>query len=83
MCIALISASPWITPAWCRGTPRTLRDEGLVEFLRGRGVSVTGTAARRSPVVTKARELVAAARRYGYRPEQLAEIIGQPSWELR
>jgi GntR family transcriptional regulator len=58
---------------------RTLRDEGLVEFRRGRGVSVTGNAARCSPVVAKARELVAVARRYGYRPEELAEIIEQVS----
>src|SRR2546429_716130 len=40
---------------------RTLREEGLVEFRRGRGVSVTGIAPQRSPVVTKARELVALA----------------------
>src|SRR5215472_11966151 len=58
---------------------RTLREEGLVEFRRGRGVSVTGIAPRRSPVVAKARELVALARRYGYRPEELAEIIEQVS----
>jgi GntR family transcriptional regulator len=58
---------------------RTLRDEGLVEFRRGRGVSVTGIAPQRSPVVAKARELVAVARRYGYRPEDLAEIIRQVS----
>jgi GntR family transcriptional regulator len=58
---------------------RTLRDEGLVEFRRGRGVSVTGIAPQRSPVVAKARELVAVARRYGYRPEDLAAIIEQVS----
>jgi GntR family transcriptional regulator len=58
---------------------RTLREEGLVEFRRGRGVSVTGIAPQRSPVVAKARELVALARRYGYRPEELAEIIEQVS----
>jgi len=58
---------------------RTLRDEGLVEFRRGRGVSVTGIAPQRSPVVAKAHELVAVARRYGYRPEDLAEIIKQIS----
>jgi GntR family transcriptional regulator len=58
---------------------RTLRDEGLVEFRRGRGVSVTGIAPHRSPVVAMARELVAVARRYGYRPEELAEIIKQVS----
>ena len=58
---------------------RTLRDEGLVEFRRGRGVSVTGIAPERSPVVAKARELVAVARRYGYRPEDLPAIIEQVS----
>jgi GntR family transcriptional regulator len=56
-----------------------LREEGLVEFRRGRGVSVTGIAPERSPVVAKARELVAVARRYGYRPEDLAAIIEQVS----
>jgi GntR family transcriptional regulator len=58
---------------------RVLRDEGLVEFRRGRGVSVTGIAPERSPVVAKARELVAVARRYGYGPEDLAAIIDQVS----
>ncbi len=58
---------------------RTLREEGLVEFRRGRGVSVTGIAPQRSLVVAKARELVAVARRCGYRPEELAEIIEQVS----
>jgi len=48
---------------------RTLRDEGLVEFRRGRGVSITGIAPRRSQRVAKARELVALARQYGFRPE--------------
>src|SRR5215471_9564014 len=54
---------------------RTLREEGLVEFRRGRGVSVTTIAPQRSPVIAKARELVTLARRCGYRPEELAEII--------
>lgn len=61
---------------------RTLREEGLVEFRRGRGASVTAIAPQRSPVVTKARELVAVARRYGFQPEELTEIIEQVSWEL-
>jgi transposase len=51
----------------------------LVPVTNGRGVSVTGIAPRRSPVVAKARELVAVARRYGYRPEELAQIIRQVS----
>jgi hypothetical protein len=50
-----------------------------VEFRRGRGVSVTGIAPQRSLVVAKARELVALARRYGYRPEELTKIIEQVS----
>jgi DNA-binding transcriptional regulator YhcF (GntR family) len=58
---------------------RALRDEGLVEFRRGRGVSVTGLGPQRSALIAKARELVALARRYGYRPEELTEIIHQAS----
>jgi hypothetical protein len=61
---------------------RTLREEGLVEFRRGRGVSVTGIAPQRSPVVAKARELVALARRCGYRPQELVELIEQVSVEV-
>jgi GntR family transcriptional regulator len=58
---------------------RTLRDEGLVEFRRGRGVTVSGIGPERSAVVAQARELVALARRCGYRPEELAEIIAKVS----
>jgi GntR family transcriptional regulator len=58
---------------------RTLRAEGLVEFRRGRGVTVTSTAPQRSAVIVKARELVALARQYGYRPDELASIIEQVS----
>jgi GntR family transcriptional regulator len=56
---------------------RTLREEGLVEFRRGRGVTVTGLAPQRSAVVVKARELVALAREHGYRRDELADIIRQ------
>ena len=58
---------------------RALRDEGLLEFRRGRGVTVTGLAPHRSAVITKARELVALGQRYGYAPDQLAQIIRQVS----
>jgi GntR family transcriptional regulator len=57
----------------------TLRDEGLLEFCRGRGVTVTGVAPHRSGVVQQARELVKLARRYGYGPEELVQIIEQVS----
>jgi DNA-binding transcriptional regulator YhcF (GntR family) len=53
---------------------RLLRDEGLVEFRRGRGVSVVGTP-ERGAVVQKAKELVEFARRQGYRVDELVEII--------
>jgi GntR family transcriptional regulator len=53
---------------------RTLRDEGLLEFRRGRGVSVAGSA-ERGAVVARARELVEFARRNGYRREDLVRMI--------
>jgi GntR family transcriptional regulator len=54
---------------------RTLRDEGLLEFRRGRGVTVTGAAPGRSVLVGQARELVALARHYGYGLEELHQIL--------
>ena len=53
---------------------RQLRDEGLLEFRRGRGITVSGTP-ERGAVVARARELVDFARRQGYRPDELARII--------
>lgn len=54
---------------------RILRDEGLLEFRRGRGVTVAGSARQRTELVTRARELVALARTLGYRTDELTEII--------
>jgi len=54
---------------------RMLREEGLVEFRRGRGVTVTGAAPQRSAVVTMARELVAFARSQGYQREEIIQVI--------
>ena len=53
---------------------RTLREEGLLEFRRGRGTSVAGTP-ERGAVVQRARELVHFARHHGYRLDELIEII--------
>ncbi len=53
---------------------RILRDEGLLEFRRGRGISVAGTP-ERGAVVQRARELVEYARRHGYRTDELIQII--------
>jgi GntR family transcriptional regulator len=54
---------------------RQLRDEGLVEFRRGHGITVTGRAPSRSAVVTRARDLVRFARLQGYQPDELIQII--------
>ena len=53
---------------------RLLRDEGLLEFRRGRGISVAGTP-ERGAVVQRARELVSFARSNGYRVDELVQII--------
>ncbi len=53
---------------------RLLRDEGLLDFRRGRGVTVAGTL-ERSAVVARARELVRFARRHGYRLDELIKIV--------
>jgi GntR family transcriptional regulator len=58
---------------------RSLRDEGLLEFRRGRGVTVCGSAADRSAVLQRARELVSFARHHGYRSDELVQIIQQVS----
>jgi GntR family transcriptional regulator len=55
---------------------RQLRDEGLLEFRRGRGITVSGTP-QQGAVVARARELVEFARRHGYRRDDLIEIIEQ------
>ena len=53
---------------------RLLREEGLLEFRRGRGISVAGTP-ERGAVIQRARELVSFARSHGYRVDELVEII--------
>ena len=53
---------------------RQLRDEGLLDFRRGRGVTVAGTA-EKGAVVARAKELVRFARQHGYRVDELVRII--------
>jgi GntR family transcriptional regulator len=55
---------------------RLLRDEGLLEFRRGRGISVAGTP-ERGAVVQQAKELITFARSQGYQLDELVEIIEQ------
>src|SRR2546425_2417344 len=53
---------------------RVLRDEGLLEFRRGRGITVAG-APERGALVVRARELIHFAREQGYRLDELIRII--------
>jgi GntR family transcriptional regulator len=53
---------------------RILRDEGLLEFRRGRGVTVAASAGR-GAVIEKARELLELARYHGYRKEDVLELV--------
>jgi GntR family transcriptional regulator len=54
---------------------RLLRDEGLLEFRRGRGVTVAGGARPKGIVPVKAQELVRVAREQGFRREDLLRLI--------
>jgi GntR family transcriptional regulator len=53
---------------------RLLRDEGLLEFRRGRGITVAGSP-QRGAVLSKAKELVDFARHQGFRRHELVQII--------
>ncbi|MBD0330356.1 MAG: GntR family transcriptional regulator [Thermoleophilia bacterium] len=61
---------------------RLLRDEGLVEFRRGRGITVAGTP-ERSAVVQRAHDLIRFARARGYRADELIRMIETASAEAR
>lgn len=51
-----------------------LRDEEILDFTRGRGVRVVGTP-ERSAVVSKLDEMLSFASRFGYRAEDVVEMI--------
>jgi GntR family transcriptional regulator len=53
---------------------RILRDEGLLDFRRGLGVTVAGTAPE-GAVIEKVRELLEFARFHGYRNEDVVGIV--------
>ena len=53
---------------------RMLRDEGLLEFRRGRGITVVGTP-QQSVLVTRAKELLELAREQGYRRSELIDLL--------
>jgi GntR family transcriptional regulator len=51
-----------------------LRDEGLLDFQRGRGITVAGSA-ERGAVVHRIRDLVEYCRNQGYRRDEVIQII--------
>jgi GntR family transcriptional regulator len=55
-----------------------LRDEGLLEFRRGRGITVVGTP-EQSEMLRKIEELVAYAQHNGYSADEVIEMIKDSS----
>lgn len=53
---------------------RMLRDEGMLEFRRGHGVTVAGTP-EKGAVLGRAKDLLAFARSQGYRTDELIEMM--------
>jgi GntR family transcriptional regulator len=53
---------------------RALRSEGLLEFRRGRGITVAGTP-EAGAVTARTRELISFARQHGYGPKELIHLI--------
>ena len=51
-----------------------LRDEGLLDFQRGRGITVAGSA-ERGAVVHRIRDLIDYCRAQGYRRDEVIRII--------
>jgi GntR family transcriptional regulator len=51
-----------------------LRDEGLLDFTRGRGVTVAGTP-ERGAVIERMRELLDFCRSQGYRRDEVIQMI--------
>jgi GntR family transcriptional regulator len=58
---------------------RTLRDEGMLEFRRGRGITVTGTP-QRGAVLRRVNDLVEFAREHGYRRDEVIGMIENAPW---
>lgn len=54
---------------------RALRDEGLLEFRRGRGIRVADGARERGAMLTRVRALVEEGERHGYTRADLIRMI--------
>jgi GntR family transcriptional regulator len=59
---------------------RILRDEGLLEFRRGRGITVVGTP-QRGVVLAQVRNLLEVARRQGYGHREVIQMINDLAQE--
>jgi GntR family transcriptional regulator len=57
---------------------RELRDDGLLELRRGRGITVVGSP-EQGAVQAKVKELVRFARQHGYRRDDLVKLIESES----
>lgn len=53
---------------------RMLRDEGILDFTRGRGVRVVGTP-EHSAVLVRLGEMLDYAEQFGYQPEDVVSLI--------
>jgi GntR family transcriptional regulator len=51
-----------------------LREEGLLEFRRGRGITVVGSP-QRGAVLARARELIEFARRHGFERDEVIQLM--------
>ena len=58
----------------CLRALHLLRDEGLLEFRRGRGITVVGTP-QRGAVLARAEELLDFARHHGFGREEVIQIL--------
>jgi DNA-binding transcriptional regulator YhcF (GntR family) len=66
-----------IPPATAAGLAATYQPLGavsLLEFRRGRGITVAGTP-QRGAVLAQARKLIAFARQHGYQRDELIQMI--------
>jgi GntR family transcriptional regulator len=53
---------------------RILRDEGLLEFRRGRGITMAGTP-QRGAVLARTRDLLEFARHHGFGRDEIIQLI--------
>jgi len=51
-----------------------LRDEGLLDFQRGRGITVAGTP-ERGAMIERVRALIEFGRTQGYQPQEIVQMI--------